>query len=79
MCVCGWVCVYDHTLNEDFPLYSILLFLSVSHFYSIFMCISTNIFPDFLSFTCPVGWGCRIHRPMSFLCMTLNNLMVRFQ
>ena len=39
--------------------------------------------------TCPVGWGCRIHRlllcsevdppPMSVLDMTLNNLMVRFQ
>ena len=41
------------------------------------------------NFYCPVGWGCRIHRPhlcrgvrpppMSVLDMTLNKLMVRFQ
>ena len=40
------------------------------------------------SISCPVGWVCRIHwlllcrgvrhPPMSFLDMTLNNLMVRF-
>ena len=40
--------------------------------------------------SCPVGWGCRIHRlllcrgvrpppPTGVLDMTLNNLMVRFQ
>ena len=42
------------------------------------------------SSSCPVGWGCRIHRlllcrgvrpppPTSVLDMTLNNLMVRFE
>ena len=52
--------------------------------------LKSNYQPVFLTFICPVGWDCRIHRrllcrgvrlpsPTSVLDMTLNNLMVRFQ
>ena len=56
----------------------------INFFFDNTSCTSRN-------FTCPVGWGCKIHRllrcrgvrpptpPTSVLDMTLNNLMVRFQ
>ena len=68
------------------------------HLFTKLLVLAVFLFPNWLPYqkstfystlySCPVGWGCRIHRlllcrgvrpPTSVRDMTLNNLMVRFQ
>ena len=74
---------------------TILLELLISsNYFRYFKCwlpfASSEVKADFSELTCPLGWGCRIHRlhlgrgirypaPMIVLVMTLNDLMAGFQ
>ena len=83
-------CPLGDCISDNNNIYVGLTSTTLSRRLTMHLSDTSSIAQHLKKHSCPVGWGCRIHRlllcrgvrpppPTSVLDMTLNNLMVRFQ